>query len=169
MATKERSTWVLVFIGAGKLLKASLLLIIAVEAHRLIRQNLPDTIVHWAHALRIEPDNAHLHKLLSRVTGISPRRLRAISIGTFFYAALFATEGVGLVLRKRWAEFLTVISTALLLPVEAYEIFHGYHRAVKIIVLLLNAAVLVYLIVRLREDHNDRLRSRHSDAPTQTR
>jgi hypothetical protein len=33
-------------------------------------------------------------------------------------------EGVGLWLRKRWAEWLTVIATSLLVPFEIYELIH---------------------------------------------
>ncbi len=47
-------------------------------------------------------------KLLS----LDDRKLKAIGAGTFFYAALLLTEGIGLLLRRRWAEYFTVIVTA---------------------------------------------------------
>jgi hypothetical protein len=37
------------------------------------------------------------------------------------YAGLLLTEGLGLLLRKRWAEYLTIITTAGLIPIELYE------------------------------------------------
>ncbi len=33
------------------------------------------------------------------------------------------TEGVGLLLRQYWAEYLTIFTTASLIPLEIYELF----------------------------------------------
>ena len=82
------------------------------------------------------------------MTGLSPHKLEEISLGTLLYGLLFCTEGTGLVLGKRWAEYVAVISTAGFLPVEVYEIFHKF-RWTKVVVLILNIAIVVYLIVRL--------------------
>ena len=68
--------------------------------------------------------------------------------GTFYYAGLEGLEGVGLLLRKRWAGYLTVVATGLLLPVAVYEIARK-PSALRIVVLLGNLAILVYLIVKL--------------------
>ena len=61
---------------------------------------------------------------------------------------MFAVEGVGLVLKKRWAEYVTVITTAGFLPVEVYELFH-HPRPAKVIVLALNSLIVVYLVWNL--------------------
>jgi uncharacterized membrane protein (DUF2068 family) len=87
---------------------------------------------------------------------VDDRKLKELSIGTFFYSGLFLTEGVGLALRKRWAEYLTIVSTASLLPLEIYEIVKQV-SALKIIVLLANIAVVVYLVIEVR-----RTRGAHS-------
>ena len=62
---------------------------------------------------------------------------------------MFLTEGVGLYLRKRWAEILTVISTAGLIPLELYELFHK-PTITRAILLLVNVAVVTYLIFEIR-------------------
>ena len=59
------------------------------------------------------------------------------------------TEGVGLAMRRRWAEYLTVIATGLLIPYEAYEVIHKV-TLFKIGALLLNVAVVGYLAYRKR-------------------
>lgn len=66
------------------------------------------------------------------------------------YAALFLTEGIGLGLEKRWAEWLTVVITISLIPIEIYEIFH-HTTPVKITVLLINIAIVAYLVYRIRK------------------
>ena len=52
-------------------------------------------------------------------------------------------------MRKRWAEYFTVISTAVFIPLEVYEIFHRF-TGVKVGVLAVNVAIVWYLIQRLR-------------------
>ena len=63
-------------------------------------------------------------------------------------------EGTGLVLRKRWAEWLTIVVTSSFVPFEAYELVHkpGVGKAVALVV---NVAIVVYLIVRVRQKQQD--------------
>jgi uncharacterized membrane protein (DUF2068 family) len=96
-----------------------------------------------------------MHSAIAKVSGVSPRKLEALSLGTLLYGGLFATEGVGLLLRKRWAEYLTVVSTALLLPLEVYELFHRF-RWPKLIVLVLNVVIVLYLMLQLRRSRSSR-------------
>jgi uncharacterized membrane protein (DUF2068 family) len=72
-----------------------------------------------------------------------------LAIGAIVYALLEGTEGVGLAMRRRWAEYLTVIATGVLIPYEAYEVIH-HVTLFKIGALLLNVAVVGYLAYRKR-------------------
>lgn len=72
-----------------------------------------------------------------------------LAIGAFAYAALEGTEGVGLAMRRRWAEYLTVIATGVLIPFEAYEVVHKV-TLFRVGALLLNLAVVGYLAYRKR-------------------
>src|SRR6202011_1333959 len=98
---------------------------------------------------RADPDNRFIHAVLMKLLAGDNPKLKKISAGTFFYAALLLTEGIGLLLRKRWAEYFTIITTASLLPLEIYEIVHRVSIA-KILVLAVNAAIVWYLAVQLR-------------------
>jgi uncharacterized membrane protein (DUF2068 family) len=59
------------------------------------------------------------------------------------------TEGVGLALGKRWAEYFTIIATSSFIPLEIYEIVH-HANITKVVVLLINVAVVCYLAWELR-------------------
>jgi uncharacterized membrane protein (DUF2068 family) len=72
-----------------------------------------------------------------------------LALGAIIYALLEGTEGVGLAMRRRWAEYLTVIATGILIPYEAYEVIHKV-TLFKIGALLLNVAVVGYLAYRKR-------------------
>ena len=54
--------------------------------------------------------------------------------------SLLLTEGIGLLMRKHWAEYFTVISTAVFIPLEVYEIFHRF-TLTKVGVLAVNVAI----------------------------
>ncbi|TMC99256.1 MAG: DUF2127 domain-containing protein [Chloroflexi bacterium] len=73
----------------------------------------------------------------------------AIAIGAIAYALLEGTEGVGLAMRRRWAEYLTVFATGFLIPYEAYEVVR-HITLLKVGALLLNVAVVGYLAYRKR-------------------
>jgi uncharacterized membrane protein (DUF2068 family) len=78
------------------------------------------------------------------------KELSALGAG---YAGLFLTEGTGLLFRKRWAEWLTIVATSSLMPLEVYELVKQF-TSVRLLALLVNAAVVLYLIylVRQKED-----------------
>src|SRR5689334_1065266 len=151
---RPRDRWLLA-IGAFKLLKASLLVAVGIGAFRLVNQDVGATLEHWIERFRADPHDRLFNALLQRATGISNEKFELIGIGTFLYAAIYLTEGVGLLLRKHWAEWMTVISTSLLLPLELYELAR---RATipRALTLVLNVAVVIYLIVRLRREHRAR-------------
>jgi uncharacterized membrane protein (DUF2068 family) len=57
---------------------------------------------------------------------------------------LFYAEGIGLFLRRRWAEYLTIVTTGALIPFELFEI-QRHVTAGKLAVLAANVCILVYL------------------------
>jgi uncharacterized membrane protein (DUF2068 family) len=104
---------------------------------------------HWMELLRADPHNHYLIWLLQKLSNVDEHRLRQLSVGTFFYSALFLSEGTGLALGKRWAEYLTIVTTASLMPVEVYEIY-VHPTWPRVVVLVVNIAVVVYLVLELR-------------------
>lgn len=139
----------LILIGLFKLVKGVTLIIVAVGLLRLLHRDVAATVLHWIDILRLDPDNHYLHGILTKIFRVTPVQLRELSAGTFLYAGLFLTEGVGLLRKKHWAEYLTVISTALFLPLEGYELLHRF-TWVRVAVLAANLAIVVYLVVRLK-------------------
>ena len=86
---------------------------------------------------------------LDRLFSLQSGELDLVGAVVLFYAALEGVEAVGLWLGKRWAEYLTFISTTLLLPLEVYEIVHP-RSVLKIITFVLNLAIVIYLIYAKR-------------------
>ena len=136
-------------IAAYKLLKVLALLALGIGALNLLHKDVEAIVVHWINVLQVDPHSHYMQLLLAKLSILDDRRLKELSVGTFIYAAIYLTEGVGLALGKRWAEYLTIISTASLLPLEVYEL--AKHASFgKVLVLVINLAVVVYLIMELR-------------------
>jgi uncharacterized membrane protein (DUF2068 family) len=157
----HRSTGLMV-IAAFKLFKASILILIGLGALRLIHRDVEATARSIINHFRGDPDNRHLHALLAKLTAISPRRLELLGIGSFVYAGLFLTEGIGLLFQKRWAEWLTVISGAGFIPLELYEVIaHANWR--RLLVLAINIAIVAYLVRELRRRQEWKTRNQKSE------
>jgi uncharacterized membrane protein (DUF2068 family) len=150
---KASSSLILVLIGLFKLLKALLLVLIGIGAIKFMHRDLAGTVTHWVQILRVDPDNRYVHALLLKIFRITPKQLRELSVGTFLYAGLFATEGLGLVLRKRWAEYFTIFTTGGLIPLEIYELWRHLTLA-KTLVTIVNVLIVWYLIWRVRSRPN---------------
>ena len=153
MAGKIKGSRGLLLIAAFKLLKGLALLALGIGALKMLHKDVAAEIAQWIDVLRVDPHNHYIQMLLDKLGMVDDRKLKALSIGTFFYSALFLTEGIGLALRKRWAEYLTIISTASLLPLEVYEIVKRA-SAPKIVVLIANIAIVVYLVLEVRRTRN---------------
>ena len=107
------------------------------------------SLEHWAEALRLDPGNRFVDAALVKASLLRPEQIKRLGLGSFLYAALFLAEGTGLWLRKRWGEWLTVIITSSLIPVEIYEIYR-HPSAVKAVVFVINIAIVGYLISQIR-------------------
>ena len=101
--------------------------------------------------LNLNVGHGVIRQLLFRVLVIAGHfnHVTLLAVSAIAYAALEATEGVGLAMRRRWAEYLTVIATGVLIPYEAYEVVH-WPTLFKVGALLLNLAVVGYLAYRKR-------------------
>lgn len=136
-------------IAAFKLLKGFALLALGIGALKFLHKDVAAIVEHWINVFQVDPHNHYIHRLLEKLPMLDARRLKELSVGTFIYSAIFFTEGIGLAVGKRWAEYFTVITTSSLLPLEIYELVKHVSVA-RIFALLINLAVVVYLLVELR-------------------
>jgi uncharacterized membrane protein (DUF2068 family) len=83
--------------------------------------------------------------VITRIGALDHNQLTLIGAGAMAYGLLEMVEGVGLWLRKRWAEWLTVIATSLLVPFEIYELIHR-PSLLKATGLTVNILIVIYLV-----------------------
>lgn len=112
---------------------------------------------HAIRAIELDPRRHFLHRIIAYFHHLHASELRIAALFALGYGALELVEGTGLWLDRLWAEYLTVIATSLLLPLEIYELVRrpSIWKAGGIVV---NIAIVVYLAHLLRR----RLRERHT-------
>jgi uncharacterized membrane protein (DUF2068 family) len=138
-------------IAVFKLLKAASLIVVAIVSFKLIHGDIADSLARWLTDLGVGPGHHYIDHALQRAQHVSPDKIKDLGIGSLVYAALFLTEGIGLWLLKRWAEWFTIIITSSLVPLEIYELYR-HPTALKVLVLIINIAVVAYLIHRIRTE-----------------
>jgi uncharacterized membrane protein (DUF2068 family) len=108
-------------------------------------------------AIELDPRRHLLHRIIAYLHNLHASELKLAGIAAIVYGVIELVEGTGLWLDRLWAEYLTVVSTSLLLPYELYELVRR-PSALKAAGIAVNVAIVVYLAVLLRR----RLRRAHA-------
>jgi uncharacterized membrane protein (DUF2068 family) len=142
-------------IALYKLGKVLILLLAAYGELRLHEASLSGRLLSWAAQRPYGLEHQLMTRGLAWFSGLSESQIHALRVVTLCYAAIFAVEGVGLWMRKRWAEWLTVIITASLIPLELWELYQRPSIG-KVGVVIINMLIVAYLIwhVRARREHD---------------
>jgi uncharacterized membrane protein (DUF2068 family) len=95
-------------------------------------------------AIELDPRRPFLHRIVAYLHQLHASELRVAALVAIGYGVLELVEGTGLWLDQLWAEYLTVIATSLLVPLELYELIR--HPSVwKAAGIAVNIAIVVYL------------------------
>lgn len=137
---------------AERLLKAAALVAIAISLATTSRLGYLQAFARWAQEqLLLSVGQGLIGRLLMPVLAVlenlpHPYLLALVAV---LYAALEATEGIGLAMRRRWAEYLTVLATGVLIPLEVVEVVRRT-TPLRLGALLVNVVIVVYLAWRKR-------------------
>ena len=152
--TRRERTLTIHLISLEKTVKATLLVVVAFNLLSLVDRDVHAWAADFVTRHGIDIGNRYVHAGLEKLVGIGNSQIVTWSSVAFFYSAVLLTEALGLWFQKRWAEYLTAISTALLLPVEIYEIYHRF-TWVRITIFLINVFIVWYLATRLRDEKKE--------------
>ncbi len=135
----------LMAIGIFKLIKGLLLVVVGIGVLKLVHHDIVEVLSRWVGVVHVDPDNKYFQKVVTKLWSVDDRKLKEVGAGTFFYAGLFLTEGLGLVLRKTWAEYFTIIVTGSFIPVEVYLMTQNLTVA-RVLATLVNIGIVWYLV-----------------------
>jgi uncharacterized membrane protein (DUF2068 family) len=151
----RRGNQTLIVIGIFKIVKAALFLAAALGVLSVVHKDTQYEMRKVLHVFRVSGDQTFVKKLLLSANVMDASRKKVISLVLAIYAALFATEGTGLLLRKRWGEWFTAILTSTGIPLELYELAHR-PSGLKVAVLALNVIIVAFLVFHLQRSSRQR-------------
>ena len=135
--------WIIAF----KAFKAAALTLVGVVLLVTRRGNPVDLVVRFAFAVHLPITSALFDRALAFALHLTVGKQSALGITALGYAVLMGAEGIALHRRKPWARWFTIVATSSLVPLELYEIVRQ-PRPLRIVILLVNLAVVVYLYQR---------------------
>ncbi len=139
----------LLAIGIFKLIKSAFFFCVGLGALHLLHKDLGDVAMRVMLALHFDPEWRIVSIFTEKADLIDMRHLRDIGVLVFAYSGLSLVEGIGLILEKPWAEYLTISLTIAFLPWELWELAHGA-SPFRVGILLTNLIVLAYLVWLLK-------------------
>ena len=99
---------------------------------------------HLARRIELDPQRPFIRHFVAKLGRLGKHEVKLFGAGAIGYGLLELVEGGGLFYRKRWAEWLTVIATSLLVPLEACELVR-HPSWLKAGGIAVNVAIVVYL------------------------
>ena len=141
-------------ISIEKTVKATALLIVGFKLFTLVGQDVHLWASDFVTRHGIDVGNRFIHAALQRLVGVTTSQVITYGIVAILYSAVLLVEATGLWLQKRWAEYLTAIGTALLIPLELFEIYERF-TWVRVAILSINLFIVWYLFTRLRDEKRE--------------
>jgi uncharacterized membrane protein (DUF2068 family) len=114
-----------------------------------------ESFLEWLH---VSPDAHYAQVFLNLADQVTDSKLWLVAAAAIAYSSLRFVEAYGLWFERVWAEWLALISGALYLPFEIYEIIRRTD-AIRVGIFLINLAVVLYMAY-LRWDGRSRLQRR---------
>ncbi len=149
MSRPPKRTKILLAIITYKGLMAVLLLLTSIGLLLTFKDR--DVLLNFARQSSLTGNREWIRFILTKLTVLSPKTVEFTGVAVLIYAIVTTIEAVGLWYQQEWAEILVLILVGIGIFPELYEITTGI-SIVKIIILLINLAVLVYLISKLIKD-----------------
>ena len=138
-----------------KFVKGVLLVASGLGLLKLLHKDVAEVMNYWINTLHFDPDNRRIHDVLLKASVVSQRQLKELSVGSFVYAGVFLTEGLALLLQKRWAKYFTAVITASFIPFELWELVEHF-STIRTVVILANVVILWYLVTKIKNDRSHR-------------
>jgi uncharacterized membrane protein (DUF2068 family) len=156
--TSRAETLALDLIVLFKAIKSAALFVIGLGLMALIGRDVGAIAQGVAEALNIDVHREYAARAIARLAELNPRQVGLAAAVAFGYSALLAVEAVGLARRRSWAAWLAVSVGSMFLTIELYEIVR--HPGLRLAAgMLVNAAIVVYLVIEARRAARDVARS----------
>jgi uncharacterized membrane protein (DUF2068 family) len=144
-----RSRRILRLIAAERAIRGLLLIAASVYLFNHLHSDFGKLADHVMRAIELDPRKPFLHRIVTYLHDLHASEIKVAAFLALGYGILELVEGTGLWLDQLWAEYLTVISTSVLLPYEIYELIRK-PTLLKAGGITVNILIVIYLAVMLR-------------------
>lgn len=104
--------------------------------------DVAETLLHFLH---VNPDRRYAQVFLNLADNITDAKLWAMAGGALAYSIVRFVEAYGLWLERTWAEWFALISGALYVPFEAFELVRRPNM-IHLAVLLINLGIVLFML-----------------------
>lgn len=149
--TSIRKDRLLPWIAAERGFRALVLVAVGIVLVTHPHADWASEISRLAERLGLDPKGNWIKRVIDKVSELHADQNVVFGVAALVYAALEGAEAYGLWMRKRWGEWLTVVATSLFFIPEIWELAKSA-SLLKVGALLANAAIVAYLVWRLRRE-----------------
>jgi len=125
--------------------KAAIVLLVGCGLFHLMHKNLDEVAERLVRVLHVNPEGKLSNLFFELASHSNDRNLWVLALGTFAYASVRSTEAYGLWREREWAQWFSLLSTALYLPPELYWIVR-HPNWLKCSVFLVNVAIFLFMV-----------------------
>jgi uncharacterized membrane protein (DUF2068 family) len=150
-------------VAAFEAAKGILVLLAGFGLLALIQQDVQYFAEQLVAHLHLNPAKGYPRIFIDAAAKVTNARLWLFAGLALSYAAIRFIEAYGLWLERRWAEWFAVVSGAVYVPAEVYEILRGI-TWVRILLLSLNVCIVTYMTYVLWRSGRHPVQEQNQDA-----
>ncbi len=126
-------------------LKGAVVLVAGFGLLSLVHHDLQTVAENLVRLSHLNPARHYPRVFIEAASNINDSRMRILAALALFYACVRFVEAYGLWRMRTWAEWFAILSGAVYVPIEMYELFKSA-TYLKGIVLLINVIIVAYLL-----------------------
>jgi uncharacterized membrane protein (DUF2068 family) len=119
-------------------------LILTISFFNFFGTDLASAVTSMAITLHLNPESYMVGEVIKYAGMVSGGVVRNVTLVIFSFGVINLVESYGLHKRQRWAEWMTVVGTGLMIPYEIYEILK-HVTMLKVLILIINSFIVYYL------------------------
>jgi uncharacterized membrane protein (DUF2068 family) len=144
-AERHRRRAALRAVASLELGKGVVVLLLGFGAVSLVHKDAWDVAEALLRFLHVNPDGRYAQVFLNLADNVTDKKLWLLAAGALAYSVIRFIEAYGLWRERTWAEWFALISGALYVPFEAYELVRR-PTPIRGAVLVINLAVVFYML-----------------------
>jgi len=125
--------------------KAAIVLLLGCGLFHLMHKNLDEVPERVVQVLHVNPEGKLSNLFFELACHSSDRNLWVLGLGALAYASVRSTEAYGLWREREWAQWFSLLSTALYVPPELYWILRN-PSWLKCAVLVANIVMFLFML-----------------------